>query len=43
MPASDSTSLWQLKRHVGASGVVSPMRIAGIDDGSWRKGFTGSI
>jgi transposase len=40
MPASDSTILRQLKRHVGASGVVSPMRIAGIDDWSWGKGFT---
>ena len=37
------TILWRLKRHVGASGVVSPMRIAGIDDWSWRNGFTGSI
>ncbi len=37
------TNLWQLKRHVGAGGIVSPMRIAGIDDWSWRNGFTGSI
>ena len=40
MPASDNTILRQLKRHVGASGVVSPIRVAGIDDWTWRNGFT---
>jgi hypothetical protein len=37
MPASDRPFCG------GSSGIVSPIRIAGMDDWSWRNGFTGSI
>jgi transposase len=40
MPTSDNTILRRLKRHVGASGAAPPVRVAAIDDWSWRKGFT---
>lgn len=40
IPASDNTILRHLKRHIVASTGALPIRVAGIDDWSWRKGFT---
>ena len=40
IPASDNTILRHLKRHTVASTGALPIRVAGIDDWSWRKGFT---
>jgi transposase len=40
MPVSDDTILRQLKRRVAARGSPAPVRVAGIDDWSWRKGST---
>lgn len=37
VPASDNTILRHLKRH--ATRVTAPVRVAGIDDWSWRKGW----
>jgi hypothetical protein len=37
LPQSDDTILWQLKRHQAERGEVTPVRVAGIDDWSWRK------
>jgi hypothetical protein len=37
LPQSDDTILWQLKRHHAERGEVTPVRVAGIDDWSWRK------
>jgi len=38
IPASDNTILRHLKRHA-ATHVTAPVRVAGIDDWSWRKGW----
>ena len=38
MPVSDDTILRQLKRQVAARGAPTNVRVAGIDDWSWRKG-----
>jgi transposase len=38
MPVSDDTILRQLKRRVAARGAPTNVRVAGIDDWSWRKG-----
>ena len=38
VPASDNTILRHLKRHA-ATRVSAPVRVAGIDDWSWRKGW----
>jgi transposase len=38
MPVSDDTILRQLKRRVAARGAPTNVRVAGIDDCSWRKG-----
>ena len=38
VPASDNTILRHLKRHAAAR-VSAPVRVAGIDDWSWRKGW----
>jgi transposase len=38
MPVSDDTILRQLKRRVAARGPSTTVRVAGIDDWSWRKG-----
>jgi transposase len=35
---SDDTILRQLKRHQAQRGAATPVRVAGIDDWSWRKG-----
>ena len=40
MPASDDTVLRLLKKRAHAFGRTSEVRIAGIDDWSWRKGCT---
>ena len=40
MPVSDDTILRQLKRCATARGATTTVRIAGIDDWSWRKGCT---
>jgi transposase len=40
MPVSDDTILRQLKRQVAARGAPTTVRVAGIDDWSWRKGCT---
>jgi transposase len=40
LPASDTTILRQLKRHASAALPQQPIRVAGIDDWSWRKGTT---
>ena len=43
IPASDNTILRHLKRHA-ATRVTAPVRVAGIDDWSWRKGWAyGSV
>jgi transposase len=39
IPASDNTILRQLKRRA-ATRAKAPVRVAGIDDWSWRKGWT---
>ena len=39
IPANDNTILRHLKRHA-ATRVTAPVRVAGIDDWSWRKGWT---
>ncbi len=39
IPASDNTILRQLKRRAAAR-TTAPVRVAGIDDWSWRKGWT---
>jgi transposase len=36
---SDDTILRQLKRYVATLGRTKAIRVAGIDDWSWRKGF----
>jgi hypothetical protein len=38
LPQSDDTILRQLKRHQAERGQATPVRVAGIDDWSWRKG-----
>ena len=38
LPQSDDTILRQLKRHQAERGEPKPVRVAGIDDWSWRKG-----
>lgn len=38
LPQSDDTILRQLKRHQAERGEATPVRVAGIDDWSWRKG-----
>ncbi len=38
MPVSDDTILRQLKRQVAARSAPATVRVAGIDDWSWRKG-----
>jgi hypothetical protein len=38
LPQSDDTILRQLKRHQAQRGAATPVRVAGIDDWSWRKG-----
>ena len=38
MPVSDDTILRQLKRRVAARGPSTTVRVAGLDDWSWRKG-----
>ena len=40
MPASDTTILRHLKCHAAARRALAPVRVAGIDDWSWRKGWT---
>jgi hypothetical protein len=40
MPASDDTILRHLKRQVARLRAKTPVRVAGIDDWSWRKGRT---
>jgi transposase len=40
MPVSDDTILRQLKKHVAAQGPPMSVRVAGVDDWSWRKGCT---
>ena len=40
MPASDTTILRHLKCHAAARRAPAPVRVAGIDDWSWRKGWT---
>ncbi len=40
LPQSDDTILRQLKRHQAERGEPTPVRVAGIDDWSWRKGST---
>ena len=37
---SDDTILRQLKGHVATCGTIATVRVAGIDDWSWRKGCT---
>jgi transposase len=39
-PVSDDTILRHLKRRVAAREAKTPIRVAGIDDWSWRKGST---
>jgi transposase len=39
IPASDNTILRQLKRRA-ATRAKAPVRVVGIDDWSWRKGWT---
>jgi hypothetical protein len=38
LPQSDDTILRQLKRHQSERGEATSVRVAGIDDWSWRKG-----
>jgi hypothetical protein len=38
LPQSDDTILRQLKRYQAQRGTATPVRVAGIDDWSWRKG-----
>jgi transposase len=38
LPQSDDTILRQLKRHQTERREATPVRVAGIDDWSWRKG-----
>jgi transposase len=38
LPQSDDTILRQLKRHQAERRAATPVRVAGIDDWSWRKG-----
>jgi transposase len=38
LPQSDDTILRQLKRHQAERREATPVRVAGIDDWSWRKG-----
>ena len=38
MPVSDDTILRHLKRQVARLRARTPVRVAGIDDWSWRKG-----
>ena len=40
MPVSDDTILRHLKRQVARRGGKTTVRVAGIDDWSWRKGRT---
>ena len=40
MPVSDDTILRHLKRQVARLRARTPVRVAGIDDWSWRKGRT---
>jgi len=39
-PVSDDTILRHLKRRVADRHATTPVRVAGIDDWSWRKGST---
>ena len=39
-PVSDDTILRHLKRRVADRNATTPVRVAGIDDWSWRKGST---
>jgi len=40
MPTSHNTVLRHLKRHASANRFTAPLRIAAIDDWSWRRGET---
>jgi len=40
MPVSDDTVLRLLKLRSSARGAMTTLRVAGIDDWSWRKGCT---
>ena len=40
MPISDDTILRQLKRHAAVLRAKQTIRVAGIDDWAWRKGFS---
>jgi len=40
MPASDTTILRHLKYYAAARSTPAPVRVAGIDDWSWRKGWS---
>ena len=40
MPVSDDTILRLLKLRASARGAMTTIRVAGIDDWSWRKGCT---
>jgi transposase len=39
LPQSDDTILHSLKRHVGARDEAAAVRVVGIDDWAWQKGF----
>ena len=40
LPASNTTILRHFKCHAAAPSAPAPVRVAGIDDWSWRKGWT---
>ncbi|WP_425373898.1 transposase [Methylocystis hirsuta] len=40
MPISDDRILRQLKRHAAAFSAKQTVRVAGIDDWAWRKGYS---
>jgi hypothetical protein len=40
LPVSDDTILWHLKQQVALRRDAPPVRVAGVDDWSWRKGHT---
>lgn len=40
MPISDDSILRQLKRHAAALSAKQAVRVAGIDDWAWRKGYS---
>ncbi|MGC9271166.1 transposase family protein, partial [Acidiphilium sp.] len=39
LPQSDDSILRHLKRHAGAPAEVATVRVVGIDDWAWQKGF----